>query len=208
VLRFHGIQTVIDVGANRGQYGAELRAWGFKGKIISFEPTSAAFKLLSKRAATDARWSVFNFAVGAEDSEAEINVASGSGVASSLMPMDDPLRRSAPEIKYIATEKVAVKSLDRALADIIAPNEILMLKLDVQGFEHFVLRGATAMLSQVSMVECELSFVSLYEGQWLFPQMLTLLDTLGFVPVSFNPVFSDAVSGHCLSIDGTFARKE
>jgi FkbM family methyltransferase len=208
VLRFHGIQTVIDVGANRGQYGAELRAWGFKGKIISFEPTSAAFKLLSKRAANDARWSVFNFAVGAEDSEAEINVASGSGVASSLMPMDDPLRRSAPEIKYIATEKVAVKSLDRALADIIAPNEILMLKLDVQGFEHFVLRGATAMLSQVSMVECELSFVSLYEGQWLFPQMLTLLDTLGFVPVSFNPVFSDAVSGHCLSIDGTFARKE
>jgi FkbM family methyltransferase len=207
MLRYHGIQTAIDVGANRGQYGTELRAWGFKGKIISFEPTSAAFKLLSKRAAADLRWSVFNFAIGAEDSEAEINVASGSGVSSSLMPMGDAHRRSAPEVKYIATEKVAVKTLDSALADIIAPDEILVLKLDVQGFEHFVLRGATAILSQVSMVECELSFISLYEGQWLFPQMLTLLDTLGFVPVSFNPVFSNAISGHCLSIDGIFVRK-
>jgi FkbM family methyltransferase len=208
LLRNNGIQTVIDVGANRGQYGAELRAWGFKGKIISFEPTSAAFKLLSKRAAADSRWSVFNFAVGAEDSVVEINVASGSGVASSLMPMDDPLRRSAPEIKYIATEKIAVKTLDSALADIIEPNETLMLKLDVQGFEHFVLRGASAILSQVSMVECELSLVSLYEGQWLCLQMLTLLDTLGFVPVGFNPAFVDAVSGHCLAIDGTFVRKQ
>jgi hypothetical protein len=82
-----------------------------------------------------------------------------------------------------------------------------MLKLDVQGFEHFVLRGATAVLSKVSMVECELSFVSLYEGQWLFLRMLTLLDTLGFVPVGFNPAFSDAVTGHCLAIDGIFVRK-
>lgn len=208
LLRNHGIQTVIDVGANRGQFGAELRAWGFKGKIISFEPTGAAFKLLSKRTAADAHWSAFNIALGAEDSEAEINVASGSGVASSLMPMDDPLRRSAPNIKYVATEKVAVKKLDSALADHIAPREILLLKLDVQGFEHFVLRGATETLSQVHLVECELSFVSLYEGQWLFPQMLALLDTLGFVPVGFHPAFSDPVTGHCLAIDGIFARKE
>jgi FkbM family methyltransferase len=154
------------------------------------------------------RWSVFNFAIGAEDSEAEINVASGSGVASSLMPMDDPLRQSAPEIKYIATEKVVVKTLDSALAEIIAPNEILMLKLDVQGFEHFVLRGATAIMSQVRAIECELSFVSLYEGQVLFPDMLEFLDNLGFTPVGFSPVFTHPVSGNLLQIDGIFVRKQ
>jgi FkbM family methyltransferase len=208
ILRHHGIQTVLDVGANKGQFGAELRAWGFRGRIISFEPTSAAFEVLSKRAVTDQCWTVFNFALGAEDSVAEINVASGSGVSSSLLPMDDPLRKSAPEIKYVGTERVTIKTLDSALSDFIAPNEILTLKLDVQGFEHFVLRGAGAILSQVRMIECELSLVSLYEGQWLFLQMLELLDTLGFVPVSFNKVLSDAVSGHCLQVDGIFVRKQ
>jgi FkbM family methyltransferase len=208
MLRYHGIQTVLDVGANMGQYGSELREWGFQRRIISFEPTSAAFKTLSERAATDLKWSVFNFAVGAEEGVAEINVASNSGASSSLMPMKELVRQCDPKIKYVSTEQVAVKTLDGVLADIVAPDEILMLKIDVQGFEHLVLRGATAMLSRARMIECELSFVPLYEGQLLLPQMLALLETLGFIPVSFDPVFLHPVSGHCLQVDGVFARAQ
>jgi FkbM family methyltransferase len=206
IMRYHGIQTVLDVGANIGQYGAELCENGFRGRIISFEPTHDAFKALSQRAATHPNWIVFNFAAGAEDGVSEINVASNSGESSSLMPMLESHTRYAPEIRYVATEHVSVKTLDAAVADIVARDEILMLKMDVQGFEHFVLRGATAILPQVRVIECELSFVSLYEGQMLFPQMLALLDSMDFLPVGFNPVFSDPVSGHCPQVDGVFAR--
>jgi FkbM family methyltransferase len=206
VLRYHGIQTVVDVGANTGQYGAELREWGFQGRIVSFEPTGAAFKTLAERAATDPHWSVFNFALGAEQGTAEINVASNEGASSSLMPMLEKHRQSAPEVKYVATEQVAVRTLDSALEDIVTPEEILLLKMDVQGYEHFVLRGATSVLAQVRAIECELSLVPLYEGQLLLPQMLALLDSLGFQPVSFNPFFLDPVSGHCLQVDCLFAR--
>jgi FkbM family methyltransferase len=206
ILRYHRIQTVLDVGANMGQFGSELRLWGFEGRINSFEPTSVAFEALSKLASSDAQWRVFNFAIGAEDGVAEINVASNLGASSSFMPMLDPHKQCAPEIEYVTTERVRVRSLDGALADVITQDETLMLKMDVQGFEHFVLSGATAILQQVKVIECELSFVSLYEGQLLFPQMLALLDTLGFQPVSFNPVLLHPVSGHALQLDGIFAR--
>ncbi len=206
ILRYHGIQTVFDVGGNIGGYGASLRAWGFEGKIISFEPTSAAFKDLSRRAAADTNWIAFNFVLGAEDGVASINVASNSGMSSSLMPMLDAHRESAPEIEYISAEQISVKTLDSAARDVVGPNQTLMLKMDVQGFEHLVLRGAIETLPRVQVIECELSFVPLYEGQLLFPEMLALFESMGFLPVSFDPVFVDRVSGHCLQIEGVFAR--
>jgi FkbM family methyltransferase len=208
MMRHHGIQTVLDVGANMGQYSTELREWGFQGRIISFEPTSAAFKALSERAAADGNWNVFNFAVGAEDGEAEISITSNAGASSSLMPMLDSHRDCAPEIKFVATEKVKVKTLDNALANVIAPGDVLMLKMDVQGFEHLVLRGATAVLQGVQIIECELSFVPLYDGQLVFSQMLEIIDSLGFTPVNFNPIFWHPVTGHSLCVDGVFARVE
>ena len=208
MLRYHGIQTVLDVGANMGQYGTELREWGFEGRIISFEPTSAAFKALSERAAADGHWRVFNFAVGAEDGEAEISIASNYGASSSFMPMLDTHRDCSPDVEFVGIEKVKVKTLDDALANVVAPDESLMLKMDVQGFEHLVLRGATTILPSVQIIECELSFVPLYDGQLIFPQMLEIIDSLGFTPVGFNPIFSNPVTGHSLSVDGVFARVE
>jgi FkbM family methyltransferase len=208
VLRHHKIATVIDVGANLGQYGSELRAWNYQGRIISFEPTSLAFKALSERTAHDRSWIAFNFALGEGDGMAEINVASNSGQSSSFLPMLDSHRQSAPEIRYVTTERISIKTLDGALTGLIGPDERLMLKLDVQGFEEFVLKGATATLPQVRLIECELSVVQLYEGQMLLPQMLAFLDELGFMPIHFSPAFSDPISGHCLQIDGTFARAQ
>lgn len=208
ILRHHAIETVIDAGANSGQYGSELRNWNFQGRVISFEPTSAAFNALSDRAARDGNWRVFNLALGSEDGKAEINVASNSGQSSSLMPMLESHRQSAPEIRYVSTEQISIRRLDGALVGLVGPNESLMLKMDVQGSEHLVLEGATLTLPQVRLIECELSVVKLYDGQLLFPQMLSLLDELGFTPIHFSSGFSDPISGHCLQLDATFARSQ
>ena len=60
VLLSRSIDCVFDVGANAGQYGLFLRALGYKGYIISFEPVSAVFKLLKKNSENDDKWLCYN----------------------------------------------------------------------------------------------------------------------------------------------------
>jgi FkbM family methyltransferase len=205
MLTHHEIDTVLDVGANTGQYASALRRAGYKGEILSFEPLSDAYAELEKKSRNDSRWRVFNCAVGEENGEAEINIA-GNSESSSLLPMLDAHLRSAPGSKYRATERVKVSTLDSALENVTSKESRLFLKIDTQGYEHHVIRGARSLLQQVCLIECELSLTPLYEGQYLCHDMLNLLDGMGFKPVHFDPVFSDLKTGHCLQVDGIFVR--
>jgi FkbM family methyltransferase len=205
LIKNHGIDSVVDVGANQGQYASELRRCGYKGEILSFEPLSEAYEALQKAALADPEWHVFHSAIGAQDGEAEINVAANS-VSSSLLPMLETHLRNAPTSRYRATERVKVSTLDSALKDVLPSGRRVLLKIDTQGYEREVLAGAKSVLQNVHLLECELSLVPLYEGQALLIEMLVLLDHLGFQSVYFAPGFGDQKSGHCLQLDGTFAR--
>jgi len=205
MMAHHGINAVADVGANTGQYASALRQAGYKEDIFSFEPLSEAHLELERKSRSDPKWHVFHNAIGEENGEAEINVA-GNSESSSLLPMLDTHLRSAPESKYRATERVKVCTLDSILAPRLSKESRLLLKIDTQGYEHHVIRGAKSVLQQVCLVECELSLTPLYEGQYLFRDMLDLLDRIGFKPVYFDSAFSDLKTGHCLQVDGTFVR--
>jgi FkbM family methyltransferase len=205
MIAHHRINTVIDVGANTGQYASALRRAGYKGEILSFEPLSDAYAELEKKSRHDPKWRIFNCAIGSENGEAEINIA-GNSESSSLLPMLDAHLRSAPESKYRATERVKVSTLDSALENVLSKDSRAFLKIDTQGYEHYVIQGARSQLRQVCLIECELSLTPLYEGQYLCQDMLTLLDGLGFKPVHFDPIFSDLTTGHCLQVDGIFVR--
>src|SRR5215471_3218540 len=74
LLKHFGINLVFDVGANIGQYGAEMRSLGYRGRIVSFEPLSREFEVLRKRAENDALWKVDNRALGDCEGTAEIHV--------------------------------------------------------------------------------------------------------------------------------------
>lgn len=207
-MQFHQIDAVIDVGANLGQYADELREWGFEGKILSIEPTSTAYPTLKEKTQADSKWECFNFAADTEDGVAEMTVASNTGASSSLLTMTESHKICEPSITSTGKEQVQVRRLDKAIATSISPADRLMLKLDTQGAEDRVLRGATGILDQVHLIESELSLVELYEGQKLLPEMLDLFDSLGFQLVFVFPGFSYKGTGHALQVDGTFARKE
>jgi hypothetical protein len=66
LLDHRGITTVLDVGANVGQFARMIRGAGFTGDILSFEPLSVAYARLGRRSRRDDRWRAFNLAVGAE----------------------------------------------------------------------------------------------------------------------------------------------
>jgi FkbM family methyltransferase len=206
IIRHHGIQTVIDVGANVGGYGAELREYGYSGRIISFEPTAQAFERLTARAKSDTKWIVRKTAIGEMNGEATINVAANQAESSSLLPMLELHEECAPDARYVSKEQVPLMTLTSALGGVLLPGEALMLKIDTQGYEQFVLKGASGILPQVELIECELSLVPLYDGQLVFQEMIAELKSLGFEPVQFVPAFTDPHTGHNMQVDAIFSR--
>jgi FkbM family methyltransferase len=206
LMERHGVDCVVDVGANRGQYASALRRAGYRGPIFSFEPLRGAFASLARRAHRDPAWRAFPLAAGAGEGHAEINVSANS-YSSSLLPMAERHRQSDPSSCYVATEPVAVTTLDRAALPLFAPGARVLLKIDAQGYEAQVIEGAEALLDHVRIVECELSLAPLYDGAAPFSAMLELLARRGFTPAHFEPGFSERETGCCLQIDGFFIRQ-
>jgi FkbM family methyltransferase len=206
IIRHHGIRTVIDVGANIGGYGAELREYGYSGRIFSFEPTAQAFERLAARAKSDPKWIVRKTAIGELNGEATINVAANQAESSSLLPMLKLHEECAPGALYVSTEQVPLITLNSALGGVLLPAEAVMLKVDTQGYEHLVLKGASEILPQVELIECELSLIPLYEGQLVFHGMITELKSRGFNPIQFVPGFTDPKTGHNMQVDAIFSR--
>ena len=200
------VDLVLDVGASRGYYARTLRALGYCGSIVSFEPLPGSYATLEQRARDDASWTVEQVALGNSDGEAVIHV-SGNSVSSSLLPMAGRHVAAAPEAGYVASENVPVARLDSVAGTYVGETTRAYLKMDVQGYEDQVLLGATDTLSQVVLVESELSLCHLYDGQMLCVDMIRLLAGLGFDLVAVEDAFVEAATGRTLQIDGIFARR-
>ena len=200
------IDLVLDVGANRGQFASEIRSGGYSGRIVSFEPLSAAHAKLLQASDSDAEWVVCpRCALGDHDGEVEINIA-GNSLSSSILPMLDLHRTAAPESTYIGREIVPIKTLDAVVGRYLKNSRAPFLKIDTQGFESKVLDGARATLPLVRGVLVELSLAPLYEGECLWMEMIKRLEAEGFVLWAFEPVYFNPNDGRILQVDGVFYR--
>ncbi len=195
---------MLDVGANDGPYGAALRAVGYQGRIVSFEPQSEAFARLSERSRSDDLWECRRVALGSAPGNATLNVAANSS-SSSLLAIVGRHLVSAPESRTVGRESVQVETVDDNATSLLASGERLMLKLDVQGYELEVLRGAETTLPRVDLLEVELSLSPLYDGAPLLPAVLEHVVSCGFDLLGLEPVFL-AADGVVLQVDGLFGR--
>jgi FkbM family methyltransferase len=197
------IDLVVDVGANTGQFAHQCRAAGYKGEIISFEPSAAAHASLLQSAEADPLWNVAErMALGTADGEIEINIAANS-YSSSILPMLDSHLSAAPASQYLHKEKVPIRRLDNVL---VPAARNIFLKLDVQGYESQVLAGATQLLAHTLAVQLEMSLLPLYEGETLMPQMHAAMTAKGFDLWDLEPSFRDPATGRLLQIDAIFTR--
>jgi len=207
ILRTHMIDLVLDVGANVGQYAEALRAEGFRGRIVSFEPTSDAFISLERKTARDEGWLCERMALSDADGERPINLSANSW-SSSFLALASQHLKSAPESRYIGSELVMTSRLDSVFPRLVLrDDERTFLKLDVQGDELSVLRGGELTLARVNALECEVSIVALYEGQPLIGEMLEYLSRQAFELVALEPGFSDQRTGQLLQLEALFVRR-
>ncbi len=201
------IDLVLDVGANRGHYARELRANGYAGRIVSFEPLAAAHAELEQEARGDARWQVApRMALGESNCEIALHVA-GNSLSSSVLDMLPEHVRAAPGSGFVANETVPLKRLDHVAPDLLNGAGRVLLKIDTQGYEDRVLAGAQGMLPRIVAIQSELSFVPLYAGQVLFDEMRSRIEAMGFVLYAVFPGYVHERTGQTLQIDGFFVRQ-
>lgn len=171
-------ETILDVGANVGQFAVVATTCLPKAQVHSFEPISDCFRKLETVAVRYPRVRPHNFALGEIETTTDINVSASSG-SSSILKFSDSQERIYPGTAVAGNESIVVKRLDAVAAKLPIRGRCL-LKMDVQGFELHVLKGAEATLSDVSHVYLEVSFVELYRGQALAGELVTWLESRGF----------------------------
>jgi FkbM family methyltransferase len=172
LLQPWGIKCLLDVGANTGQFGQELRRAGYTGTIYSFEPTKQAFAHLLNTTGADERWHAENIGFGSVSQSRQVAVASDSQLTSML----DPLRPHP----FSGSEMIRLSRLDEWLggAEIELPRTCL--KLDVQGYEKEIFSGAGQFLPQFAAVISELAICPTYEGQPYAEDVVAFLRAHGF----------------------------
>jgi FkbM family methyltransferase len=205
-LKMNNIQTVLDVGANTGQYSLGLRKAGFKGRILSFEPVSAAYQELKTRALNDRNWQTFNFALGETDGYSSIHI-SGHSPSSSILPMTLLHIDASPGSEYLSEEKIEVKTLDSIYDTLGLKGENIFLKVDTQGYEKKVLDGALKSLSLIKGLQLELSAYELYEGEEIYYSICRFVEERNFRLARIVPGFTHKNTHEMLQFDALFFRK-
>lgn len=204
IIDAEGCDLLLDIGANRGQTGLHYRDGGFRGRIVSVEPDSAAYARLAARAASDPLWSTVRAAVGAEPGWQTLNVSDESQF-NSLLPLADVTLNNSTRAAYVRTEEVPVRTIDEILRE-CGPCAGLVLKLDVQGYEREALRGASEALAAARLLDIELCPVELYAGQALMLELMHLVDEAGFRLVWMEDTYNDLERGHVLAFNGLYVK--
>jgi FkbM family methyltransferase len=188
IFSTYNIDKVIDVGANEGQFGSFIRSIGFTGTIYSFEPVAAPFSILASVSASDNKWFVYNYALGAVPGEALINVSKHTSFSSLLPPSEYALERW--ENSHVDhQEKIVIKTLDDCCADgLISECDSVLLKMDTQGYDLEVFKGGQRSMSQIAVILSELSLIAVYDGMPNYFQSLSTYEAAGFAVSGFYPI--------------------
>lgn len=199
------ISTVVDVGANRGQFALAVRRWAPNARLICLEPLPNAVAVLREILGQDPAVTIFEVALGPESAEAKIHVSARDD-SSSLLPITSLQSKIFPGTNEVSTAIVRVEPLSSILkeSELTAP---AMLKLDVQGFELAALQGAESLLQHFEWVYCECSFVELYAGQELVAGIIEWLASRGFHLTGIhNPSYDE--HGKAVQADFLFTRRQ
>ena len=169
-LRSDSVATVLDVGANEGQFLKVARLLFPSASLLAFEPNAKLLPSLQAVLADSQRAAIFGVACGRESTKLPLHRTKFSPATSLLQPT--ALR--IPDFPAVETEdtvEVAVERIDQIVLNSPLGRAPYLLKVDVQGFELEVLQGATGILHDVKVVLLEVNAVAFYEGQAGFDEI-------------------------------------
>jgi len=207
IIECVGIDLVLDIGGNVGQFATSLREHGYRGRIVSFEPLSSAHARLLATAQGDDLWQVApRMALGDAEGEVSIHVA-GNSLSSSVLDMLPEHLRAAPGSGPVGSETVTLRRLDHVAPEYLGAAKAVMLKIDTQGYEDRVLAGAAGVIDRMIAIQVEMSLVPLYAKQPLFDELRKEIEVMNFTLFAIFPGYIHDVTGRTLQVDGLFLRR-
>jgi FkbM family methyltransferase len=173
---YEDLKTIIDIGANKGQFALAGRFFT-KAHITSFEPLESPAKKFIKIFKDYDDVVLKKIAIGPKNQDSKIFITNNDD-SSSLLEIGD-LQGNIYDTRVVGTENISIKPLHEVVdeASIISPS---LLKIDVQGYEEQVIDGCRKIINSFDYIYCECSYVELYKGQALAYEVINQLNDLGF----------------------------
>ena len=204
-LQLHQFKTIIDIGANEGQFADKMRLLFPQAMIYAFEPLPKVYDRLKSNFNQDNSFEAINLGLGENQGILEFweNEYSPS---SSFLRLTDTHKENFEEARIEKKVEVKIDTLDHVFADreILSPS---LIKIDVQGFEDKVIKGAVQTIRKADMIICEISFTELYQGQPLFEGIFNLLKGQGFYFAGQMDQINSPETQKPLQADGIFLKK-
>lgn len=198
------IKTVLDIGANEGQYARRLRKLLPNARIYSFEPLPVPFQELTKLKARDPNFEAVNLGLSDETREVDFEINDFSP-SSSMLAITKKQVEAFPETARTRKTRVSLTTLDKWACERELETPLL-LKMDVQGLEDRVIRGGLKTISRAEVIISEVSFSRLYEGQPLFDDIYRQLHSLNFRCAGMVEPLYHPQTGEILQADAIFIR--
>jgi FkbM family methyltransferase len=202
-LKTCDFSTVLDAGANKGQFTLAVQCVRPDAYVVGFEPLAGPAGRYARLFANRSNIELRRVALGSKQEQVDIHVSCRDD-SSSLLPITEVQTSIFPGTEERGRESVKVVRLDDEI-DVAALKPPVLLKMDVQGFELETLKGAVRSLERIEHVYCELSFFPFYAGQPLADEVIAWLATHGFSLAGVYHIAND-VSGRAVQADFYFQR--
>jgi FkbM family methyltransferase len=208
MLELYGVNCVFDAGAHTGQYAKRLRKAGYTGRIVSFEPTSAAFARLEQAAAKDHDWRVYRCGLGREETTGKIHTSWTT--MNSLLPASEYGKGRYPRFRNSDTEEIPIRRLDEVMDEALEglADPVPYLKMDTQGYDLEVFAGAGKRIADFVGLQSEVACLRLYDGSPTMAEAIAAYEAEGFDISGMYPVTREATTGRVVEFDCVMVRAE
>lgn len=204
-LRPESIKTVLDVGANEGQFIKVARALFPQASILAFEPNPRLAPSLQSLLSAKGNGAVLSIACGRESATMPLHLTKFSPATSLLRPTTLQIP-GFPSLETEETIEVKVERLDDAVRASPLARAPYLLRIDVQGFEWEVLQGSIGILPDVAVMLCEVNAVPFYAGQAGFEQIYGFMQQHNFRLVDIGEPIRAGATGEVLYFDVAFLK--
>ncbi len=199
------IKTVIDIGANEGQYAKHIRKTLPEAMIYSFEPIPSVYEKLIACQELQTKFKAFNVGLGTKAEVIEMNLNEFSP-SSSLLDMTELHKANVPLAQKTQKIQIEIHTLDTYKNEIEMIDNLL-IKIDVQGFEDKVIDGGMELINRAKAITVEVSFQELYKEQPLFKDVYDRLTRAGFSYEGNLDNYFDQKTGIPIYSDALFIKK-